>query len=681
MIKGIGIDLGTTNSVLAYVNQNDEVICIKNAEGKSLTPSAVTFYNNEFVVGEGALNNADVDNVASYFKPHIGSTGFIHELGNHRLGVIELSGMVLSKLKEDAAAYIGEEIKKVVITVPAYFMAPHRDATIAAAKLAGLEVIKLINEPTAAALYYGIGKEVDSGYILVYDLGGGTFDVSLVRIEKDKIEVVASRGDYNLGGANWRDAIADYLAQLIMDDCGIDIKDDYILLREIKQKAEKAKNSLSTLAQATLNVYVGGAPRSYTLTRSDFENMTSYLMGQTTNLIDDLLRDAGFTSSQLQKILLVGGSCRMPMVAQTLKTTYNTEIKTCSNLDEVVACGAALEAARSKLGLVGITSGNSSRLSLRSIHDVIGHSLGLIATDDERTMWVNSILIPKDTVVPADRTEPFELVVSSSQNSMDVYLTQGEERDPRFCTVVSRYEIKNIPPSKAGKQTIKITYSYNESGIIEVMAKTGEGTGLDAVKHSEVGDIDWLNRPPCELRQYASRNVILAVDLSGSMSGNPLRKSQEAARKFIADLHALGTKIGLIIFADLVKLQCSLTDDLSLLLKCVDQWKIGREVGACNDGIPFDTARDELEGLQGDKWILVLSDGVWSNQEQAVSEAKKCHKQDILVVGIGFGAADEEFLEEISNSNLGSCFTDLENLSSSFSRIASEIGSGRARIR
>jgi len=371
----------------------------------------------------------------------------------------------------------------------------------------------------------------------------------------------------------------------------------------------------------------------------------------------------------------------MPMVAQVLKSTYNTEIKSCSNLDEVVACGAALEAARSALGTIGLPSGGQSRLLLRSIQDVIGHSLGLIATDDKHTMWVNSVLIPKDSMVPAHHTQPFELGASAAQNSMDLYLTQGEERDPRYCTVVSRYEIAGIPPGRDGKQTLQITYSYNESGIIEVSAKTADGIALEAVKQAEIGDLSWLDQPPSEQVQHGARNVILSVDLSGSMSGNPLQKSKEAAKQFIDDLLSIGTRIGLIIFADDVELQCRLTDNKELLKKSVDNWKVDGKIGYGNMGTPFKTAREELQGKPGDQWILVLSDGVWSNQPVAVMSAKKCHAQNIMVVGIGFGSADEKFLREISNSSLGSCFTSLDNLSSNFRRIASEIGSGRARIK
>lgn len=680
MIKGIGIDLGTTNSVLAYVNQNNEVICVKNEEGKTLTPSAVTFYNNEYIVGEGALNVADMDSVASYFKPHMGSPEYIHMLGNKRLGAIELSGLVLSKLKADAEVFLGEPLKQVVITVPAYFMAPHREATIAAAKLAGLQVVKLINEPTAAALHYGVGKDVPNGYFLVYDLGGGTFDVSLIHLDAGEINVIASRGDYNLGGANWRNSIVEYLAQVILMECELDITQDLSLQREITAKAEKAKTALSSMQQTVISLYINGILKKYTLTRSDFENMTSYLMGQTLNLIDDLLRETHIEDVRLNQILLVGGSCRMPMVAEILKNTYKTEVRTCANLDEVVACGAALEAARSQIN-IGISAGSAPRFQLRCIRDVIGHSLGLIATDDKRTTWVNSTLIPKDSIVPADCTEEFELATPRNDNSMDVYLTQGEDRNPKYCTVVSHYEISGIPRGKDSKQKLCITYRYDESGVIKVSAHTAEGTVLQANKQPEIGDLSWLDKAPSEQTPHASTSVILSIDLSGSMSGTPLDKSQEAAKKLITQLNAIGTKIGLIVFADRAMLQCPLTDNLSDLNECVDQWEAGTMVGYGNRGTPFETAQKEFEKTKEECWLLVLSDGMWSNSDAAIKLAKKTHAQGILVVGIGFGSADEEFLTEISNSSMGSCFTNLENLSSSFNSIASEISAGHGRIK
>jgi len=405
--------------------------------------------------------------------------------------------------------------------------------------------------------------------------------------------------------------------------------------------------------------------------------MTHYLMAQTLNLIEDLLRETGVSAAKLNQILLVGGSCRMPMVAETLRRTFGIEVRSCANLDEVVACGAALDSA-SNLDKIDGTTG--FRGQLRSVQDVTGHSLGLIATDEERTKWVNSILIRKDSVIPAAQTEPFELMTPREENNMDIYLTQGEERNPKNCTVVARYEVSSIPKGKNSKQKLQISYGYNESGVIEVSAKTADGVELTVVKQPEIGDLSWLDLPPSEVKTFVERNVILSVDLSGSMSGEPLQKCKEAAKKFIKQLSENGIGVGLLIFADTDELQCGISHDPVLLEQTVDKWSIGI-VGIGNVGSPFKTAKAEFSKHSGERWLLVLTDGRWAYQDAAVRDARSCHQEKIMVVGIGFGSADEEFLKAISNSSLGSCFIDLDNLSSNFSRIATEIGSGRARVR
>lgn len=685
MIKGVGIDLGTTNSVLAYVDQDDRVVCVKNIEGKTLTPSAVIFTDGQFIVGENALSEAAVEQVASYFKPHIGNSNYICQLGNKTLSVVELSSLVLKKLKDDSEKSLGTPITSVVITVPAYFKAPHRDATVAAAQKAGLEVIKLINEPTAAALYYGLGKDSIDGYYLVYDLGGGTFDVSLIKIDHDSINIVASRGDYNLGGSNWREEIVSYIKDSVIHDLGIDISSDLGLISELIVEAEKAKNSLSTLSQVTISFWLNSNQHKYALSRETFEQMTSHLMNQTTNLIDILLTETGIDINQINKILLVGGSCRMPMVLNTLKKTYSTDIRTCSNLDEVVACGAALEAYRVTQPQATLGSSNKpSRLNLKSVNDRIGHSLGLIAADDKRTMWVNSILIPKDSSIPAQHTESFELETHQAMNTMDVYLTQGEDRKPYEQMVVARYQIKEIPNGPRNRQPVKITYSYNVSGIIEVSGSTADGRSqFKADRLAEIGDLSWLYESPASIQKVIPRSILISIDLSGSMAGDPLQKSQTAAIEFIDKLLSPSTQIGLIVFADRDKPQCALTNDKNLLYNKVNEWSRefdDNSVGGGNSGTPFNIAQEMLKNIDDERWLIVLSDGVWSYQDKAIQLAQSCHKQGIMVVGIGFGHADEKFLKNISNSSVGSCFTDLENLTTSFNNIAAEIASGKTSL-
>ncbi len=548
MSKIIGIDLGTTNSCVC-IYEGGEAKVVTNAEGERTTPSVVAFKNGEIIVGQKAKNQMITNPEVVYsIKRLMGTKEKVHVNGKDYTPQ-EISAMILSDLKKTAENYLGEKVTKAVITVPAYFNDAQRQATKDAGKIAGLEVERIINEPTAASLAYGFDKQDKSEKILVYDLGGGTFDVSILELGDGVFEVKSTSGNNSLGGDDFDNVVVDYLVSEFKKENSIDLTKDKMAMQRLKDAAEKAKKELSgvTTTQISLPFLSQGSDGplhlDMSLTRAKFEELTRDLIDSTIEPVRKALKDAKLSASDIDKVILVGGSTRIPRVQELVKKELGKEPNKSVNPDEVVAMGAAIQG--------GVLTGDVNDIVLL---DVTPLSLGI-----ETLGRVMTVLIPRNTTIPASKSQVFS-TAADNQPAVDIHVLQGERSMADDNKTLGRFQLTNIPPAPRGVPQIEVTFDIDANGIVNVKAKdlgtnkeqtitiTGS-TGLSdeeidkMVKEAEANkEADAKRKEEADLRNEAEQTIFATEKAIKDLGDKVDAADKEKAEKEISELKELLTK-------------------------------------------------------------------------------------------------------------------------------------------
>ena len=658
----VGIDLGTTFSAIAYVNSHGQAEVLPNAEGDRITPSVILFEEDDVIVGNYAKQAAVVypDQVVEFVKRHMGDKDYSFHYRGKDYNPEQLSGFILAKLKHDAEVRLGHKVEKAVITVPAYFNDIQRRATMRAGEQAGLQVLKLINEPTAAAFAYGLNNAGKNIRVLVYDLGGGTFDVTLVDIAENEINVIATNGDHQLGGKDWDDRLIEHVAEAFKDKHGVDPLEELSSYHDLRQKCVSAKISLTRRPKVNIFHDYGSKVLRLAVTREKFEGLSEDLLQRTREMTESVISDAEVNADSIDVVLLAGGSTRMPMVRDMLTEVFGRAPATDINPDEAIAQGAALQAAIEAAELAG----EASPVDIRT-HDVTSHSLGMVVYRDKSLH--NSRIIGRNTRIPADCTREDYSTTHDGQTTIDLWLVQGEDDDPLECSVLGHFEFYGITPRPAGAARLSVTYRYNSNGIVEVEAMDLE-TG-QILPHRMAGGNVTLedlahNRAPMQ--------VALVMDCSGSMYGANISNAKIAAMGFAErTLASPNRQIAVVAFPGGVK--ATPTADMDRLRWAIDSLT---PIGSTPMDEGLADARNLLRPRAGvQRVFVVMTDGHPDDPDTTVAEIHRLRTSGARIITIGVGAqVEQDFLSSLASgpTDYHFCNESLE-LEGTFINLATEL--------
>lgn len=708
----VGIDLGTTFSVISYIDPiTKKAVILKNKYGKPTTPSAIGFnIDGSYVIGEEAkaMEESGNINTASFYKLHMGDHSYKYTIAGKMYTACELSSLFLKRLVEEAESVVGEKITDAVITVPAYFEDASKNDTLRAGEAAGLHVLNIISEPTAACVAYGLNDSSVNQKILIYDLGGGTFDVTIAEIKRDAISVLATNGHHQLGGQDWDREIVSWMNEKFYEETGTDISEDPEIAAMNIVKAEKAKIQLSSSMSTDITISDDNQKIRATLTREEFENLTSFQLEITTNLIDETFMELGIGWSDISGAVLVGGSTKMPMVRNYIRN-HGITILEGVHPDEAVAIGAAIQAnissycaitleGKKKSSMELTLSGKSNDLNLvalpgaKVIEDVISHSLGMVSIAEDESRYLNDIMIPRNTSYSkASMTKVRELKVSrrKERNVLDIYLLQGESDDPLDCSIAKKYVFKELDYVEGGKTKLEITFKHTYNGTIDISAVQQE-TGKSLPVHEEPipEDMSWLGRSPKEVMQEhvgtISGALVLALDVSGSMYSS-IEIAHKAMHNFVHQFEDMDISIGIVAFSDRVAATCDMTMDSSIIDRAIDGIRVegissiaplnaGLTLGCGNSASPMDIVYDMLNSFNGSSFVytIVLTDGCWNTNacQSALEKKRQFEKNGYEIIGLGFGGADIKFLRKLSTRDDLAKVEDISNLDNNLSSIA-----------
>ncbi|MFH1465979.1 MAG: Hsp70 family protein [Pseudomonadota bacterium] len=659
--KAVGIDLGTTFSAVAHVNRHGVPEVLPNAEGDRLTPSVILFDKDDVIVGSYAKQSAVVypEQVVEFVKRHMGEDDYAFHYRDEAFNPERLSSFILAKLKHDAELRLGHPVEQAVITVPAYFGDKQRRATMMAGEMAGLRVLKLVNEPTSAAFAYGLANMGKDRLVLVFDLGGGTFDVSIVRIEGRDLSVLATNGDHQLGGKDWDDALIEWVAGQFRERHGIDPLDDIAAYHDLRQKCVSAKISLSRRPKVHIFYDYQGKILRAAVTREQFEDLTLGLLRRCEMLTRDVLEDARMQASELETVLLAGGSTRMPMVRQMVERVFERAPATDINPDECVAMGAALTAALEAARLTG----DAPPVDIRT-HDVTSHSLGMVVFRAGKLH--NSRIIGRNSRIPCEHTRDDYVTTYDNQTTMDLWLVQGENPDPMECNVLGHFEFYGIPPRPMGATRLSVTFRYNVNGIVEVEAmdlNTGQ-----ALAHRLSAGLLTLedlahNRIPM--------HITLLIDCSGSMYGQKIEDARKAALMFVEHTLRPGRQVAVIAFPGGVLTPP--TADPDRLREALENLT---PIGSTPLSGALHAARRLVQPKAGiQRVFVVLTDGHPDNPHDTITEAHRIRNSGGRLIAIGVGReVRQNFLRGIASSPSDFHFCDESvSLEDTFINLATEL--------
>ena len=711
MSVSVGIDLGTTFSAVAYIApKTKQPTIIPNTEGRRITPSVIQFLDGEMIFGseaEEAMAAGESDCVAT-FKREMGNDEPYCYINGTSYTSEQLSGFLLRHLKENAEAVLGDTISDAVITVPAYFYSREREATINAAKAAGLKVRKIIDEPNAAAMAYGLEHWRENARILVYDLGGGTFDVTLVVMgENGRLSTVATRGNHKVGGRDWDARIEDILFERFEADTGLDLHEDSEACAIVRGLSEGVKKQLSAMAAVKVVASFPSFGKStVSVTRQEFESSTSDLLAQTGALCQAVLDEAGLSVKDVTDVLLVGGSTRMLQVPAYLQKIFGKKPIAHVNPDEAVALGAAIQSSKkteaytslsiqvvdgkkkTNMGSVGLSayaavkpSKKLTSVSVMTLRETTAHAMGMIALSQDMTRYINDIIIPANHPRPVRVAKAFRFFTSRrKENIMEIYVVQGSNENPLDNSIPYKYVVSGIRHiyEKKGETVIRVQYSYDGNGVINVQARQeNDNVNLPIRKESIPDDMSQYGCPvnPDDLKSIEPLNVVIAVDVSGSMSGMPIENAKSAIRNFIASMDFSYTRLAILAVSDRTEVICGLTDDERECLRAANAITCG-SVGYGNADHPFGIIEQILKNEDGRLFSIVLADGVWDHQDRAITASKVCNRAGIETAAIGFGSADQNFLKAVSSEDANALFVQQSELSAAFGSIAQSIAGG-----